>query len=614
MKNNFENKIRDLIKDEVHLISKSDMKSRLMQSIEPKSKFWESLKEVFSGVQISVRSKVVIKEKLLAVVEGEQSSRFNIFSLRKTMAFSTAFAMVFVLVLQPFSLIPTVSASLQTRIANYSGSVEVKRSDASLKAAKEMSLQEGDLLSTGPAGFAEVVFSDNSIIRLGNATSVSLKKLDRFGEKEVYQVRVLDGEVWGHMLGVDSDSVFKFTAANLSGTVKTDATFDIEVTDSFTKLLTIDESIDLLLSHNGELVPTSLREGKMIKVKSETPYLSYLDTLAFNEQLSEFDLDWVQSNLNQDRIYEQKLLERIALDRKNAAGITPDNPFYAFKQLKRATRVAFAIDPVKKNQLEIGYANQKLLEAEVMISEGKKEQANKLIKDYETKVVEVKEDIDEIKKSDPDKAVAIEKTLASSLEVQKKDLKKVLPDNEVYEIKQVVNNVELVVASTTAKKKKVEIKQAADTLQEAKELAEGGHDELAKEQLSLFVGKIDEATKYIESIPEDEVEEVVESLIQTHSDTKEILESTSELSEKSQDLKDGIGIVSEVTEVTIEQAVDKIDARQVDPQVAKDVKNLRIQETPVEQLESSNLKVDNVVQAIQGLSKSGLVFEELVEE
>ena len=255
---NFEDKIRKIMKEDVSLSARSEMKTNLMQSLHYKDSFWRQIRHAMVGLKLSVNSRVIMKEKLWAIVEGTPRFSFDWMTMRRGLSFATAFLFVFALVLQPFVFIDTVEASVFTRLGNYSGQVFVVRDGVQLVATKEMEIREGDVIKTGPASFAEVVVGDESIVRLAGGSEVVFKDfIDSEGEDSI-KIKVNAGEVWNNVKDLD----FKFSAQKLNGEVKNSGTLDIAVRDSFTRVVSLKRSVSLLLSHDGQIVPANLVKGQ----------------------------------------------------------------------------------------------------------------------------------------------------------------------------------------------------------------------------------------------------------------------------------------------------------------------------------------------------------------
>ncbi|MBI2018911.1 hypothetical protein HYS96_04380 [Candidatus Daviesbacteria bacterium] len=65
-----------------------------------------------------------------------------------------------------------------------------------------------------------------------------------------------------------------------------------------------------------------------------------------------------------------------------AGGILPDNPFYALEKVVENVQLTFTFDPVKKEQLRLDIASERLSEAKTLMDQGKTQAASQALDDY----------------------------------------------------------------------------------------------------------------------------------------------------------------------------------------------------------------------------------------
>lgn len=65
-----------------------------------------------------------------------------------------------------------------------------------------------------------------------------------------------------------------------------------------------------------------------------------------------------------------------------AEGVMPGSPFYALEKAVENVQVAFTFDPVKKAELRLGFANERLAEAKTLTDQGKSEASAEALADY----------------------------------------------------------------------------------------------------------------------------------------------------------------------------------------------------------------------------------------
>ncbi len=124
--------------------------------------------------------------------------------------------------------------------------------------------------------------------------------------------------------------------------------------------------------------------------------------------------------------------------------LLPDSPFYFLKDWSRGVRYFFAFDPVKKAELKLKFANEKIIEAERLV-EKKPEIANRVIASYQNDLDEIKKLIEENNLSAEDTKVAkfLDKYIDKSLKQQKllEKLEEKFPAEKYEHIKEVKERV-----------------------------------------------------------------------------------------------------------------------------------------------------------------------------
>lgn len=78
--------------------------------------------------------------------------------------------------------------------------------------------------------------------------------------------------------------------------------------------------------------------------------------------------------------------------------ILPDNPFYFLKNWARGIQMFFAFEPVKKAELRLKFANEKLIEAKKIVEKTKDpEKIKKATENYQQEIERIKERVEKIK-------------------------------------------------------------------------------------------------------------------------------------------------------------------------------------------------------------------------
>lgn len=123
-------------------------------------------------------------------------------------------------------------------------------------------------------------------------------------------------------------------------------------------------------------------------------------------------------------------------------GILPDSPFYFFKNWGRAVQSAFTFDPVKKAELKLRFASEKLIEAKKMaIKKASPEKIVKALNNYQKETERIKNEIEKrnLKVENPKVEKFFERLLDRNLKQQKllDRIEKELPTSLYQKIKDI---------------------------------------------------------------------------------------------------------------------------------------------------------------------------------
>ena len=91
---------------------------------------------------------------------------------------------------------------------------------------------------------------------------------------------------------------------------------------------------------------------------------------------------------------ENKTAEVQGVKLTEKPGILPDSPLYGLKRAAERIRLALTFNDDSKIKLELKYAERRLAEAKEMVKKGKPDMAEKVIKDHEKYIQDIKERIE----------------------------------------------------------------------------------------------------------------------------------------------------------------------------------------------------------------------------
>src|SRR3989338_9325683 len=93
-----------------------------------------------------------------------------------------------------------------------------------------------------------------------------------------------------------------------------------------------------------------------------------------------------------------------------ATGILPGSPFYIFEKGVESIQLGFVFDPIKKEELRLQFAQERLSEAKTLTEEGKIEEAAQAMGDYSHTVGEMAQTLSKLtEKHDPQAQALAEK-------------------------------------------------------------------------------------------------------------------------------------------------------------------------------------------------------------
>jgi len=81
--------------------------------------------------------------------------------------------------------------------------------------------------------------------------------------------------------------------------------------------------------------------------------------------------------------------------------VLPNSPFYLLKEIGRNIQTILTVDPVKKAELKLKFANEKLAEADKVAQSGDAEAIDKALDNYEKGVENLKQYVEVLKKDNP---------------------------------------------------------------------------------------------------------------------------------------------------------------------------------------------------------------------
>ena len=205
--------------------------------------------------------------------------------------------------------------------------------------------------------------------------------------------------------------------------------------------------------------------------------------------------------------------------------VLPGSPFYFLKEIGRNIQAALTMDPVKKAELKLKFANEKLAEADKVSEAGDSASISKALDNYEKGVEDMKQFVDVLKKDNPNNQSLLQGLVDNSVNHQQ-ILDKIAERNKEIQIKaeevkkQAVGtlaNGTLELASTEKVKEKIEkaVEDKADTASEKAIMLENIVQKLPDDAKKALVGVQNAViSKGMDSATEEEKQKLEQSLNQ----------------------------------------------------------------------------------------------------
>lgn len=526
--------------------------------------------KAFSSVAMSRSKKAILKEKLFSVLEYQESKNVWSYFSKPVFASFLVIAFLFSSVFEIGNWQGTniAKASEDIVVAAVSGNVKVERSGEVFNVYSGFKILEKDKLMTN-SGFLEIKFQDDSVARLGANTEVSLARVDGFTGKSDATLNLKKGNVWFNSISKSSGaSEYDLQMRDLLVQIEDDAVLNMEVSDSFAKVIVFDEAVEVNYKSKSGFKSSILRKGDLINVKKEEDALNITDSVLLAEDVSKKNVDWYLDNLRLDTLYKSKINEGKILQSKERATVTPDSLWYPLKELQRSARLALSIDPVKKAEVKLGIADEKLHEAKVLSVNGKNDLAKKNLEDYKQTVNEVLQVVEEKKKdANTDVSTQIQNEVKSLVKAHKD----IVDGTEDQDIVNTVLETELDVAEVSGDSTQVKLEQLEEKIDNAEDLIEevkinelvdsSDTDDQIEEEKAREV--VEEALVELdEIISGSEIDEVDAVLAEEIKEKAEAIEKTEEIEiePNSEDTaKDDLEGVSEVIELDEDVVILKLD-------------------------------------------------------
>lgn len=456
-----------------------------------------------------------IKENVFALIEKTQQKRFTITNFflfqKKFVATVMLFFMTFTMFMFVGMSTKVVYASEFTILDSFGGEVYIERNGKMIELGEDMRIYEKDRIVTGADGRATVRFFDDSVSRLSGDTEIVIDVLHRPVESTVIsyvEIDLINGNIWSKVLNlVEKKSSFVVQFSDVFAMTKK-AAFNVSVDDMEVEVDVYKNVVDVVTPREVETVVS----GQKAVLNRE----NNVEVTKIAQEVKESD--WVKENLDTDRVYTAEVGEILLAAKVEFSGVDVEDEFDGENSLTESALLFLTFDDVKEIKMQLDLAEKKLIAAEVKLNDTNitiedRVAVEQAISTYSDIVVEYMNFVENVRITDYEYAEELEQYVVDKLFLQKKNLSLVLPDSPSYEIKEAVEDLEVLIAGDLDDEMIVKSEQGLSKLSEVEDALEKGDTDLAKQIVDGYKEDVDTVIKAIGSMSDAEEEVLKNELL-----------------------------------------------------------------------------------------------------
>lgn len=512
------------------------------------------------SVKLSSYVKAIIREKIFGRIERE-AGFFWVFRTKIIFKKAVSYTLVaLVVVTGVFSFIArpqVVSAHPVTTLYEINGDVVVLRAGQTLVPQEDFTLYQSDIIDTR-GGMATIKYFDSSISRLDKNTKIKLSRLfsDEKGLITQVELDFNKGQAWSMVLDLFDDSLFKVHMDAFTASVVDRATFSISAASDKTEIGVFGNLVDLTLN-NGQTQNSVVLKGYKAVVKSGDKNKPDISPV-LKKDLSFMEMEWVEGNIKKDREY----IVRVAQEQltQHAVASAPD---------KLEESLYLSLSEIEKLRVKLNIAEDKFIKGEALLADGKIDEARQNLVYLRQAIADLKAKADELIVSDPASAQKLKNLANEKILKYKRAFSIITPDLPLYEAKQAIRDIELMIADDDYQKVRITLDIVSSILLETQNMVDDNRYENAKENLA-------ESKKLIEALQDIDLSkdsELLKTIVNKKADIVKMLTLIENISSAS-DIKKEAGIAKkssiEAIIDTVSQADDPQSKEVIEPAV-KDI-------------------------------------------
>ncbi|MFH1218462.1 MAG: FecR domain-containing protein [Candidatus Peregrinibacteria bacterium] len=472
-----ENKLKALNKPSLSQDRKRLMRARLVEMCYKRGEAMSF--DVSREVVLSEEKKELMKWRIMAFIRERVQKRFYVSNF---FAFNKKLVGAFVLFLMVFSMFGflniqtgVVMAESFSILDGVSGDVRLFRDGEEKSVTDGMRVYDKDKFVTGDDGFVSVRFFDDSMSRLSADGELVINKMYRPNGDKVrsfVEVSLKRGALWTRVVNLVEDSSFVVEAGGVYTSAKR-AAFNVEFVGDEVEVGVYNHLVEIYTPDKVEKIVSGQ------KIQYGFRRSSSIDVIHENEK----NLGWVKENLDNDKAYLLDVEEKLLTAKMKSVGVEVGENFNFEKSLREEVVLLLTVDDVKKKKIELDIAEENFVAAGVKLgeedlTEEQKVEAEKALQEFSTEVQDFYKLVEEVSYTDEEYALELEAYVKDKVLQQKKIFGLVGPLTPSYEVKGIIEELELLGASDEEVVVLKE-KQAMEKLSEAELFIEIGDMESA---------------------------------------------------------------------------------------------------------------------------------------
>lgn len=513
-----------------------EQKGQLMMRIESSVRLSEKLDQIAEERYLSDGLRRRMFQSIRQTVEekGEQPFWHSWWIFRNWRSSVATFLIAIfglsLVVVSPLEL-RTTRAAKWTFLTEVKGEVFVNRNGRTMAVDKNFVLEEGDLIFTRNDSFVTVRYLDDSVTRLGDNTSLEIKKLyvrpDNAVQTEV-ELQLISGQIWASVYNlIDEDAHFAVETDTALANVSSKAAFEISSENSVTTLAVFDNVVDLSDKQGSKQVQPVLSGFKAEVKMADQPANGKTKLATITVAKNTNEDDWAKMNLGLDKEHQKVLKEENIQLAANSTALD-ESLVGTIADWKDSTKALFANADIEKTRqrflsIQLGFLKaQKLLQNNDAQS---RRDATPLILQYKTGVKEIMADYQNLRSKDQVQADKLIAWMKEEIDLQRKSSSLILPGDRLFIAKEALSDAASNFAQDSAEKTEYYLANSKTRLIEMQGMIDNGDITGAEGALRSYVNGLNELVANVEKVDVAKLQGSLFNLLNEQTDQVKLLAS-----------------------------------------------------------------------------------------